>query len=141
VVQLFYRSVPSPPVELSLAPAAPGIFTTFVGGSDALLLNADGSLNGPSNAAARGSVVALYATGAGQGVTGVPAAAPAPGLAASVSIAGEAGDILYAGPAPTLVGVAQVNTRVPDDIPAGRAALTLTVAGVSSRSGVVFWVK
>jgi uncharacterized protein (TIGR03437 family) len=37
--------------------------------------------------------------------------------------------------------VAQVNTRVPDDIPAGRAALTLTVAGVSSRSGVVFWVK
>ena len=40
-----------------IAQAAPGLFAAIV--------NADGSLNTPSNGAAKGSVVTLYATGAG----------------------------------------------------------------------------
>ena len=125
--------------------AAPGIFTTFTGGSDVLALNQDGSVNGPDNPAARGSIAALFATGAGQttpaSVTGVPATVGTTAAPASVTLAGRQAEILYAGPAPTLVGVTQVNARVPADAPAGRAAVVLTVGAASSRSGVVLWVK
>jgi uncharacterized protein (TIGR03437 family) len=146
-VQLVYRDVPSNTVELAVAAAAPGIFTTFAGGSDALALNQDGTVNGPSTPALRGSIVALFATGAGQtdppSVTGVPAAAASNGLRVSAAIAGRAAEVLYAGPAPTLVGVAQINVRVPADLPEGtqRAAVLVTVGGASSRSGVILWVR
>ena len=82
VMRLLYRDVPSNPVALETADAAPGIFTTFNGGSDALALNQDGTINSPGNPAPRGSIVALFATGCGQtsppSVTGVPAATPLP---------------------------------------------------------------
>jgi len=145
VVQLVYRGVPSNTIALDVTGAAPGIFTTFTGGSDVLALNQDGSVNGPDNPAARGSIAALFATGAGQttpaSVTGVPATVGTTAAPASVTLAGRQAEILYAGPAPTLVGVTQVNARVPADAPAGRAAVVLTVGAASSRSGVVLWVK
>jgi uncharacterized protein (TIGR03437 family) len=144
---LVYRDVPSNEVELQVTTAAPAIFTNFVGGSEALALNEDGTLNGSSNPALRGSVVALFATGAGQttppSLTGVSAAAIAGGLAASVTVAGRAAEVSYAGPAPTLVGVAQVNARIPSDLPSGmqRAAVVVAAAGAASRAGVTLWVR
>jgi uncharacterized protein (TIGR03437 family) len=146
-VQLLYRDVPSNTVELAVAAAAPSIFTTFAGGSDALALNQDGTINGPSTPALRGSIVALFATGAGQtdppSVTGAPADGAFNSLRASATIAGRPAEVLYAGPAPTLVGVAQINARIPADLPEGtqRAAVVVMVGGASSRSGVVLWVR
>jgi uncharacterized protein (TIGR03437 family) len=146
-VQLIYRDLPSNLVELDVVESAPAIFTTFVGGSDALALNEDGSINSPSNPAPRGSVLALFGTGAGQtsppAITGVPAAAAAPGLPASVTVGGRDAEVLYAGPAPTLLGVTQINIRIPADLPGNspRAAVVLTIKGAASRPGVVFWVR
>jgi uncharacterized protein (TIGR03437 family) len=139
--------VPSNTVELAVAAAAPSIFTTFAGGSDALALNQDGTINGPSTPALRGSIVALFATGTGQtdppSVTGAPADGAFNSLRASATIAGRPAEVLYAGPAPTLVGVAQINARIPADLPEGtqRAAVVVMVGGASSRSGVVLWVR
>jgi uncharacterized protein (TIGR03437 family) len=146
LVQLVYREVPSNTVELEIAAAAPAIFTTFAGGSDALALNADGTINGPGNPAPRGSIIAIFATGAGQttppSATGVPAAVAPESLKASLSIAGQPAEILYAGPAPTLVGVAQINARIPATLnDSSRAALVLTVGAAASRTGVVIWVR
>jgi uncharacterized protein (TIGR03437 family) len=146
-VRLVYREVASNDVQLDVVAASPAIFTNFAGGSDALVLNQDGTLNGASNPAAAGSVVAIFATGAGQmepaGVTGVPAPGASNSLRATLTIAGRPAEILYAGPAPTLVGVAQINARVPGGL-AGeiqRAPIVLTIGGASSRTGVILWIR
>jgi uncharacterized protein (TIGR03437 family) len=147
VMQLVYRDVPSNKLEVEISDAAPGIFTKFTGGSEALALNEDGSINGPANPAAPGSIVALYATGCGHtsppSLTGVPASAPLAGMgrAFSVNIGNASAETLYAGSAPTLVGVTQVNARVPEDTAAGRASVTLQVGSQTSRSGVQLWIQ
>ena len=70
----------------------------------------------------------FYATGEGLtdsgNVTGAAAQAPYPHPLASISlaIAGVNADILYAGSAPGMVGVLQVNARVPGEMEKARAA-------------------
>jgi uncharacterized protein (TIGR03437 family) len=94
------------------------------GGGQGAILNQDGSVNSQSNPASRGSVVSLYATGAGlttpasvNGLVTAPNASeyyPAPVLPVSVSIDGQAAQIVYAGAAPGLIaGVLQINVVVP----------------------------
>jgi uncharacterized protein (TIGR03437 family) len=112
-----------------MAICAPGIFRLQAGvSSQAAALNQDGTLNGPSNPAARGSAVSVWGTGFG--LTD-PACAtgdlnpPGPvNLAAGLSVVLFAGlspegttltePALYAGGAPTsLCGVEQINMLVP----------------------------
>ena len=93
-------------------------------------MNQDGTLNGPSNPAARGSVVALWGTGFGQ--TDPPCAsgglnAPGPvnlasGLSALITDDRYGGytPALYAGSAPKLLcGVQQINMLVPTYVEPG----------------------
>jgi uncharacterized protein (TIGR03437 family) len=50
--------------------------------------------------------------------------------------------VLYAGPAPELVGVTQINARVPLATPvSGAVDRILSTAGADSRLGVTFWVR
>jgi uncharacterized protein (TIGR03437 family) len=148
-MQLIYRGVASNVVAMPVADSSPGIFTVL-GGTEVSALNEDGTVNGSSNPAARGSVLTLFATGCGQtapaSATGVPAAGGAvPALTATVSIATRPAEVVYAGAAPGLVGVMQFNVRVPLDLPvqgaSDRAAVQVTVGGQSSRQGVVFWAR
>jgi uncharacterized protein (TIGR03437 family) len=109
-------------------------------------LNQDTSLNSAARPAEQGEIVALFATGAG--VTspavesGKPAEAPYPAPAGTVALAigGRPAEILFAGLAPGLVGLLQVNARVPEGV-RGLAPVTLTIAGQSSRGGVTVWVR
>jgi uncharacterized protein (TIGR03437 family) len=147
-VSVQYLGVPSPPVTIPLAAAAPGIFT--LNGSsagEAAILNQDDSLNGPSNPAARGSAVAFYATGIGptspcvDGQT-YQANLPMATLAVTASVGNIGAQVLYAGQAPYfMTGVAQINIVIPADAPTGVVPLTLLVNGVSSPSGVTIAVK
>jgi uncharacterized protein (TIGR03437 family) len=88
------------PAAVSLAPVAPGIFG---------IVNQDNSLNGAAHPASRGSVLQIFATGlisAGSGTV-------------SARIAGrEILSLYYAGPAPGVPGMQQVNVTVPGDLPA-----------------------
>jgi len=111
-VQIEAGGMTSEPVEFEVADTAPGIFTIDSSGSgQAAALNEDGSLNSVSNPASRGSVVVLYATGAGQtdpaGVDGsLPRrgdALPKPLREVSVRIGGQTAEVLYAGGAPLLI--------------------------------------
>jgi len=114
---------------------SPGIFRLQLGQSaQAVALNQDGTLNGPTNPAARGSILAVWGTGYGQtnppcqsGGFNLPYAAPlSTGISALiVSVGPGRGPSLptpvqYAGSAPTLVcGVVQINFQVPGNVAPG----------------------
>jgi uncharacterized protein (TIGR03437 family) len=97
------------PQVVPLAPAWPAIFANGV-------LNQDYSANGPGSAARRGSVLQIFATG-------IPA-----GATVSAQIGGRRELVpLYAGEAPEVPGVQQVNVAVPDDAAGPSAILALCV--------------
>jgi uncharacterized protein (TIGR03437 family) len=130
-----HNGLRSTSTEIAVAEAAPGIFT-LGGATQGAILNQDGSVNGVQTAAAAGSIVSIYATGEGllapPGVEG--SVAPAenlsrPILRVTVQIGGLDAEVLYAGSAPgLLVGMLQVNARVPDEVPRGASVpVTLTI--------------
>ncbi|HEV8042749.1 MAG TPA: hypothetical protein VGP62_27975 [Bryobacteraceae bacterium] len=122
-----------------------GIFT--VDGLQAAAANSDGTLNSAANPAARGELIALYATGLGQtkppGVDGKIVK----GLAATVapvaaSIGGQSAKVVFAGDAPGFVGLSQINVMVPQGITPGLSVqVSLTVAGNLSAQMVTIAVK
>jgi uncharacterized protein (TIGR03437 family) len=137
-------------VTLVTATTAPSIFTLdSTGVGPGAILNQDSSVNSQSNPASKGSVISIYASGAGQtyppGVDGQisNAVLPAPTLPVSVQIGGQNAIVLYAGAAPELVaGVLQVNVLVPSDVSSGPAVpVVLTVGGASSPPGVIVAIR
>ena len=95
----------SAPTTVALAPAWPAI---FAGG----VLNQDNAQNTPAAAAKSGTILQIFATG----------------IPASATVAVQMGDRknlipLYAGEAPTVPGVQQINVAVPDGMGPGAATL------------------
>lgn len=136
--------------SLSVIGSAPALFTLDGSGAGpGAILNQDSTLNSFSNPASRGSIVVLYATGAGSmsptptdgQVTGNILANPI--LPVSAQIGGIDAEVLYAGAAPGLVaGVVQVNCRVPQSVaPGGAVPVGITVGTASSPAGVVMAVQ
>jgi uncharacterized protein (TIGR03437 family) len=153
-VAVEYRGVRSPEVELPVVSSGPALFTLDSSGKgQAGMLNEKGCCNSARNPAARGSIAALYATGAGQtippGIDGsIPQTGriedyPVPALPVRVTVGGQAADIIYAGAAPHAVaGLLQVNFRVPADAPIGNAVpLVLTVGDSRSSESVTMAVR
>ena len=148
-VQLVYRGVPSNKVTLAVSRAVPELFT-LLGTVQAAVLNQDGSLNDAGSPAARGSIVSFFATGLGPTIpastTGQRAElAGATANPVTFRIANVPAEVLYAGPAPGLVGVTQINARIPTGTPVGgavdRISVIVSTAGADSRNGITFWVK
>ncbi len=147
-VVVTYQGAQSAPVTLPLGTAAPGIFTVSgTGSGQAAVLNQDYTPNGPLNPAARGSSIAIYATGIGVTAPCVDGQIygsrfPAATLPIMVGVGGIGAQVLYSGQAPDLVsGVAQINAVVPSDAPVGVVPLTLQAGGILSPSGVTIVVK
>ncbi|HXA52958.1 MAG TPA: SBBP repeat-containing protein, partial [Candidatus Acidoferrum sp.] len=139
------------PRILPVAAAVPGIFTaTGTGQGQAAVFNEDGSYNSPANPAARGSIIVLYAVGAGAMTpaqrdgevqpTSLPL--PAPAGAVSVQIRGTDAKIVYAGAAPGYIaGLLQLNVVVPDAAQFGDSVpLMLTIGGQASQFNVTIAV-
>jgi len=132
-------------VTLPVTASAPALFTTNASGTGpAAAFNQDGTINGPTQPADRGSVVVLFGTGEGQtnpaGQDGTLAVQtlPQPNLPVSVNIGGKNARVIYAGAAPMLVaGVIQINVEVPADLSPGAATpIQITIGNQTSRSGV-----
>lgn len=149
VVQLVYRGVPSNRVTLAISRAVPELFT-LLGTVQAAVLNQDGSVNDAGSPAPRGSIVSFFATGLGPTIPASTTGqrAEVTGTMASpvtFRIANVPAEILYAGPAPGLVGVTQINARVPATTPVSgavdRISVIVSIAGADSRNGITFWVK
>jgi uncharacterized protein (TIGR03437 family) len=138
-IQVVYQGAVVNTVSSVVAPAVPGVFPTAV--------NQDGSYNSSSDPAATGSYVTIFATGSGLSqagdVPGQPAAAPygSPVLPVSVSVAGIAAQVAWAGSAPGLVGLLQVNLVVPGPyLPSGATPLQLVV-GTTAAPLITVWVQ
>jgi uncharacterized protein (TIGR03437 family) len=140
------------PRILPVAAAVPGIFTaTGTGQGQAAILNEDGSYNSPATPAPAGSVIVLYAVGAGAmtpaqkdgEVQPNSLPLPVPAGTVAVTIRGQNCRILYAGAAPGYIaGLLQVNVEVPADVPGGNSLpLTLSIAGQDSQFNVTIAVK
>jgi uncharacterized protein (TIGR03437 family) len=150
-VQVQYQGMSSATFPMSVAPAVIGIFSADASGAgQAVMLNQDGSLNSPTNPAAPGSVVTLWATGVGQlspaGVDGAVVAAgdpPRPVLTVLAQIGGLAADVVYAGGSPGLVeGVIQINLRIPSASPTGDAVpLILSVGNSTSQPNITLAIQ
>ncbi len=146
-----YLGASSDEAEIVVAPASPAIFTQNASGAGAAaILNQDNSLNTASNAAQRGSIIQIFATGGGQtnppSQTGRLAAAPVPQYPAgrvTVRIGNIDAPVVYSGAAPGLVnGLIQINARVPATAPIGAAVpIVLRVNNVDSPAGVTLAVR
>ncbi len=136
-------------VAVNIATTAPGLFTQNASGSGpGAILNQNGSVNTPSNPAARGDTVVVYLTGEGQtspaGVTGkvttvssTPPLTPGPLLPVAVTIGGQPANWFFAGEAPGFVsGVMQLNVIVPAAAGSGPQAIVVSIGGNSSQNGV-----
>jgi uncharacterized protein (TIGR03437 family) len=136
-------------LQLSVADAAPALFTTDGSGvGPGAILNHDYTVNSPSNPAARGSAIMLFATGAGQtdppGVDGqITGSTQRPLLPVSVRIGGIEARVSYAGAAAGMVaGTLQVNCMVPIESPVGYAIpIVLSVGKTSSQAGVTLAIQ
>jgi len=137
-------------LPLAVVTAVPAIFTLdSTGAGPGAILNQDSTVNSPSNPAAPGSVVSVFATGAGQtgppGVDGQVATVilPSPLLPVSVRIGGLDSQVMYAGAAPGIIaGVIQVNCVIPADVPSGPAVpIVLNVGTASSQAGLTLAIK
>lgn len=149
-IQAEYLGVRSSAVTLPVISSAPGIFTAAATGrGQAAVLNQDFTINGPGSPAAKGSIIQIFATGAGQtnpaGTDGHLAASPLPValLPVAISIAGADAVVTYAGAAPGLVeGVIQVNARIPDGIQSGNEVpVVLRIGGAESPAGPTIAVR
>jgi uncharacterized protein (TIGR03437 family) len=142
-------------VPLTVVAAKPGVLTyESAGRGQARAINQDGSLNGDGSQVATqkpvpaGNWIAVYATGLGAVNPALTAGTPAPintlsttVLPVTANIGGEDATVLWAGAAPTQIGVYQVNIVVPSDARSGANRLVLTSAGNSSQADVTIQVK
>jgi len=119
-----------------IAPASPGIFT-----------DASGVVT-PTAAVKQNGALTLYLTGAGDISTSLATAfapslttpiaqLPRPLLPVSATIGGAQVFIQFAGVAPGLIGVTQVNLLIPASVPTGLQPVVITINGVPSNPALV----
>ncbi|HTQ53407.1 MAG TPA: hypothetical protein VMI94_03040 [Bryobacteraceae bacterium] len=136
-------------VTLPVSAAAPAIFALDSSGQGAIL-NGDYSVNSASRPAARGSAVAIYATGTGALNPAVPDGLvipshdmPLSAAPVSVTIGGQAATVSYQGAAPGFVaGAMQINVVVPDSVTPGNAVpVTISAGGIPGLGTVTMAVR
>ncbi|MGA3044464.1 MAG: hypothetical protein ABSF54_27130, partial [Bryobacteraceae bacterium] len=106
----------SAPFAVPLTSVSPAIFTPGV-------LNQDNTVNTPANPAPLGTVLQIFLTGL-----------PDSGAVATVTIQNRGGLVpLYAGAAPGLLGLEQVNVAVPADLQGVTSTLTICAMGAGGQ--------
>ncbi len=129
--------------------AAPALLTGDPSGSgQAAVVNADGTINSPSNPAARGSMISLYAVGIGATSDGDGAVATVAKNGSGVQVVIGNGplvqaNVVYAGPSPGLISAAtQINVQLPlaqvgiQQVSGDRVPIYILDAGLTSQAGM-----
>lgn len=156
VVQVLYKGQANANFPVQIAPTAPGLFTlNYSGTGGVVAINSDGTVNGTTNAAARGTTVVLYATGAGQtnpggqdGVIATGSFAQIPQASVSVMINNQPATVVNSGSAAGYVsGVIEIQVVVPT-LPAGVGTsitgpvpITVTIGTATSPAGTTLNIK
>lgn len=126
------------PAIAATTAAAPGIFV--FGANHAIVQNPDLSLNTDNNPAPNGSVVVMYLTGIGPVDNPVATGQPTPiGVLSrsqypvTASVGGQPAEVQFAGLAPGIVGVMQLNLLLPQMTP-GTHPVMVTINGTGSNA-------
>jgi len=124
----------------TVAAAAPGVFTN---GTQAVVQNADGSINSSSAPASAGSVVTVYLTGIGPVDNAVATGAAASSnpvssatMRSSATINGVPATTQFVGLTPGSVGLAQANVVIPSGV-SGNLPLLISIGGVTSNGATI----
>jgi uncharacterized protein (TIGR03437 family) len=144
-IRVTYGSNVSGTVGVPINTTYPGLFALQSGGTgQAKAANQDGTLNSIANAAAKGSVISVY--GIGLGIVDPPVAAgqvpPTTTTlsrvtnAVAASIGGVPAPVTFAGLAPGITGLYQINIQVPDAVPSGSQDVVVSNAGNASQTGL-----
>ena len=139
-IQVVTNNATSNAVTVYVGQTSPGVFTNPAGGiSDAAALHPDFSLVTPKSPAQIGETIAVYVTGLGAVFPGISdgAAGPSGQLSMTtgtiaVNVDGLPATVSYAGLAPQLAGLYQINFVVPTGASSGE--VTLGIAGPDSYS-------
>jgi len=140
-VQISHGGQMTQTVTVSVVKKQPGIFTTGgTGSGQAIVQNADGTLNSSSNLAAKGSTISILATGTGQNTPILPDGTFATGdsnrprLRITVLIGGIGAEVINARvPLGLFAGLVQVDVRIPAGVPSvPQVSLELGVGDVLS---------
>ncbi len=152
-VYVVYKGRKSNEIELSVAPAAPAIFTSDqTGVGQGAILNWDNvTPNDAAHPADPGSVIVIFAEGGGQtspsGLDGLiagtdPLTLPKPALPVSVLVDGQNAEIQYEGAAPlTVAGSLQINAVLPPGTRSGAVPIVVRVGSFESQPGVTVSVR
>jgi uncharacterized protein (TIGR03437 family) len=138
-LQVSYMGVKSAGVPYNVSTAVPGIYTQNEQGTGpGAIVNQNGTVNGPSQPASAGDVIAVYLSGTGNtlpaGVTGGVIPTNGSGLKtialpATATVGGLPAAVKYQGSAPGDVeGVMQVNLQIPAGLTAGAQPLLITLS-------------
>jgi len=121
----------------------PGVFV-FPETTQAIVLNQNGTVNGPGSGAARGSYISLFGTGQG----GIDPALATGELARGganlsffdepvvVRVGGIEAQVRFAGMAPGFTGLFQSNVILPQGIGPGAVIVEVEIGGRKSQGGV-----
>jgi len=112
----------------AIVSAAPALFALNAGSGQAVALNPGNTLNSETNPAPRGSIMVLYATGLGLNNN--------PGVVIGQTPA----NILFAGDAPGLPGITQLNIQLPDGVSGVQPVLLLS-ANIASLNRVTLAIQ
>lgn len=144
-----YNGTSGSPVTVNVVTTNPGIVTkSGLAAGDASVTNQNGQVNGPTARAAKGSIVAFYTTGlgtlnpqlsTGQSPPGSPLSETTNPVSAVIN--GNSAPVWFAGAAPGLPGLYQVNVEVGQSVPSGYVYVTLFANGVPTQSNVGIWVE
>jgi uncharacterized protein (TIGR03437 family) len=148
-VQVKNNAMTSAMVPVTAQPTFPGIYTfEQLGIGQVKAANQDGKANSKLAPARVGEVVAFYASGLGAVVPASPAGQVGPTSPLSVvsqpvaaSIGGVPAVVAFAGLAPGLAGIYQVNVIVPAGVPAGTRELVISNGGNASQGQATIEVQ
>ncbi len=126
------------PVYVDVAAAQPGVLE--YGNQEAVAVDVNGNLVGPSNPARAGDTVVFYCLGLGAVSPMVADGAAAPGNPpastvnpVTVTVGGQTANVIFAGLTPTLAGLYQINLTVPPNTGTGdQVRVVLSTAGQTS---------
>ena len=128
-----YGAQASPVITKPVAASAPGIFTANASGSGTgAIVNQSGSINSSAAPAPKGSIVAIYLTGGGTAIATA---------STTVTIGGQTATVAYAGAAPGIAGLDQVNATIPANAASGTLPIIIAIAGNASQAGVTVNVQ
>lgn len=123
-LEVFHNGTRRAQAAVPVAQAAPGLFPAII--------HEDGSANSPANPVSRGAIVLLFATGTGL----------LPPESAEVVVGNMPAQILWAGPAPGLPGLMQINLRLPSGFfPPGSQPISFRMGQFAAQKGVYIYLQ